>query len=168
MSVLLFPKEVTTNSGGKGGDNRGGRRRSWRRRDTSNQERQNGNTKAEKTRVSIHDRPKWTPPKISDEPLPTPDWPYCGRPIKDIVSAMADKGNNQAVHFDCILARIVEGEILEKGDVVAYIGGGRFGVVHFNNPGVIKKFTIKKILEWENKDNRAEWRIKVSDCYSIT
>ena len=73
-----------------------------------------------------------------------------------------------AAHFDCTITRIAETETLSKGDVVAYIGGGRFGVVHFNNPGELKKFTIKKILEWENKDNRSEWRMKVSEHYSIT
>ena len=168
MSFSTSLTEEITNNGGKGGDNRGTRRRSWKRRGTNNQERQNGNTKVEKPRASFFERPKWTPSKISTEPLPSPDCPYCGKPIRDIVSAMADRGTNAAVHFDCILARVAEGEILEKGDVIAYIGGGRFGVVHFNNPGEMKKFTIKKVFEWENKDNRAEWRTIVSDHFSIT
>ena len=105
---------------------------------------------------------------MSTDPLPSPDCPYCGKPIRDIASALTDRESGMAVHFDCIIALIANDEILEKGDVVAYIGGGRFGIVHFNNPGEIKKFTIKKILEWENKDNRAIWRNIVSDHYSIT
>ena len=121
----------------------------------------------EKKNLSFNDRPKWTPPKISTEPLPSPECPYCGKAIRDIASALADKITGKAVHFDCILSRIAKNETLAKGDVVAYIGSGRFGVVHFNNPGEIKKFTIKKILEWENKDFRAEWRTVVSDHYSI-
>ena len=170
MSFWTFPREVTTSNGGKGGDNRGNRRRSWNRRGSNNQEnheRQHGNAKVEKPKTPVNERPKWIPPKISAEPLPSPNCPYCGKPIHDIASALADKETGKAVHFDCIIARISEEEILDKGDVVAYIGGGRFGVVHFNNPGEIKRFSIKKVLEWENKDNRAEWRTIVSDHYSI-
>jgi hypothetical protein len=66
------------------------------------------------------------------------------------------------------MARLAQGEVLEKGDVVAYIGGGRFGVVRFNSPQESRKFTIKKIFEWENKDDRAEWRGAISDHYSVT
>jgi hypothetical protein len=88
---------------------------------------------------------------------------------------MADKDTGAPVHFDCVIARLTESEQLEKGDVVAYLGGGRFGVVHFNIlPGFQgkqadgKSFTIKKVFEWENKENRAEWRSFVSDHYSVT
>ena len=122
----------------------------------------------EKVNTSFNERPKWIPPKMSSDPLPCPDCYYCGKPIRDIASAVADKRTGMAVHFDCIITRIAKDEILENGDIVAYIGGGRFGVVHFNSPGEMKKFTIKKILEWENKDNRAEWRTIVSDHFSIT
>jgi hypothetical protein len=111
---------------------------------------------------------------MSTEPLPIPDCPWCGKPIRDLASAMADKDSGEPVHFDCVAARIAQSEILEKGDAVIYIGGGRFGVVHFggaenqsrSEDG--KSFTIKKIIEWENKDNRAEWRSTVSDHYSVT
>jgi hypothetical protein len=72
------------------------------------------------------------------------------------------------VHFDCVLARLADGEILEKGDTITYIGGGRFGVVHFAGIQDQKGFSIKKIFEWENKDNRAEWRSLVSNRYSET
>jgi hypothetical protein len=72
------------------------------------------------------------------------------------------------VHFDCVIERITGGESLEPGDAVAYIGGGRFGVVHFNNLPDTKDFKIKKILEWEDKENRAEWRKTISDHFSMT
>jgi hypothetical protein len=64
--------------------------------------------------------------------------------------------------------RIASGEVLEEGDEVAYIGGGRFGVVHFENPREASGFKIKKILEWENKEARADWRKTISDYYSMT
>jgi hypothetical protein len=122
----------------------------------------------EKNRGGLFERPRWVPPVLSADPLPVPDCPYCGKPIKDISAAVADKGTGEPVHFDCIIARIAEGETLETGDTVTYIGGGRFGVVHFDNPAESKNFTIKKILEWEDKEHRAEWRDSISDHYSVT
>jgi hypothetical protein len=73
-----------------------------------------------------------------------------------------------------VAAKIAREEVLEKGEIVTYIGGGRFGVVRFGGSGNSgrggeqKTFTIKKIIEWENKDNRAEWRSTISDHYSVT
>jgi hypothetical protein len=100
--------------------------------------------------------------------MPSPDCPCCGKQIRDIAAAITDRESGQAAHFDCVLARIAERETLEKGDVVSYIGGGHFGVVRFNSPGESRRFTIKKILEWENKDERPDWRSLVSDHYSVT
>jgi hypothetical protein len=105
---------------------------------------------------------------LSSEPLPAPDCPFCGRPVKDISAAITDKTSGQPVHFDCVIARIAQGEVLEQGDTITYIGGGRFGIVHFNKPPNTQDFKIKKILEWEDKENRAEWRKLVSDHYSVT
>jgi hypothetical protein len=105
------------------------------------------------------------------EPLPVPDCPWCGKPIRDFAAAMADKNTGLPVHFDCVAAKIAQEEKLEKGDAVTYIGGGRFGIVHFGAgiPGRGREtFTIKKIIEWENKDNRTEWRSTISDRYSVT
>jgi hypothetical protein len=172
MSFLIYPREdgITSNSG-KGGDNRN-RRRPFRRgnRDGDSKQENQGrqdNRKAS-SEISRFDRPKWTPPKISPEPLPAPDCPWCGKPIKDIASAIADKNSGEPIHFDCIIARLSEGEVLDKGDVISYIGGGRFGIIHYVNPQDSRNFTIKKIVEWENKENRAEWRSTVSDHYSVT
>jgi hypothetical protein len=140
-------------------------------------------------------RLRWNPPKLNTGPLPEPDCYYCGKPIRDIGEAVQDKVSCQPVHFDCALARLAESEVLESGDVIAYIGGGRFGIVHFNErftenraangagsrgrtaptepgwaasdaPGRI--FTIKKTFEWENRENRPDWRTVVADHYSIT
>jgi hypothetical protein len=89
-------------------------------------------------------------------------------------SAIADKDTGVPVHFDCVTARITFGEKLEKGETVAYIGGGRFGVISFVNSGVSQNktehgdFTIKRIIEWESKDKRAEWRSVICDHFSVT
>jgi hypothetical protein len=96
-------------------------------------------------------------------------------------TAIADRDSGEPVHFECAAARIAEGETLEKGDAVTYLGGGRFGVVHF--PGMIrdalrggrrggdeydtKNFRIKKIVEWENKEDRSPWRKNIGDHFSV-
>lgn len=160
---------------GKGGNNR---RRSNKRRDRDSNNWQEtypkpGNRLSEKIRFdkdtgTLVERPKWVPVQPSAEPIPTHDCPYCGKPIKDIALALTDKGTGSPVHFDCVMARLAESEALEQGDAVTYIGGGRFGVVHFPNPQDTKHFQIKKILEWEHKENRADWRKTVADHYSVT
>jgi hypothetical protein len=147
-------------------------------------------------RVSFVERPKWIPPKINTEPLPVSECLWCGKPIRDISSAIADKDTGGPVHFDCVAARIAFGEKLERGDSIVYIGAGRFGIVNFgsseapsrylpegstrdpgksenssaiqDHPPANRGFTIKKIIEWENKDKRAEWCSIICDHYSVT
>jgi len=114
---------------------------------------------------------------MNTEPLPVPDCSWCGEPIRDITLAIADRDTGAPVHFECVAARIATGEFLENGDTVTYIGGGRFAVACFGTvspdaPGASRAagrdFKIKKIIEWENKDKRAEWRSLISDHYSVT
>jgi len=57
---------------------------------------------------------------------------------------------------------------LEANDAVCYIGGGRFGVIHYNNPPDIKDFIIKRIIDWEAKDNSNDWRMPISEYFSVT
>jgi hypothetical protein len=93
----------------------------------------------------------------------------CGQRINDSSEAFRDRNSGEPVHFACVLADLSEQEKPESGDVVSYIGGGRFGVVHFSDgKSDPKKFTIKKIIEWEDKDKRAEWRGVIADHYSVT
>ncbi|MDR2803571.1 MAG: hypothetical protein LBB22_04705 [Treponema sp.] len=123
----------------------------------------------EKGNKNFSSRPKWTSPKLRTEPIPTPICSYCKEPIKDLASAFSCKDNDEgAVHFDCALKRIAEMEPLEKGDSVTYIGGGRFGIVTFENPRVPGSFKIKKIIEWEQKEKRAPWRGHIADHFSLT
>jgi hypothetical protein len=160
------------NGSGRGGNNRRGFRRG-KDKDKENwakdgKKKRGDNPRFDKSRGILVDRPKWKAPVLSDEPIPVPICPYCGKPIKDLSVALSDKASGEAVHFDCVLVRLRENETLERGDAVTYIGGGRFGVVHFDNPNDTRGFTIKKIFEWEDKENRAEWRKALADHFSIT
>ncbi|MDR0452109.1 MAG: hypothetical protein LBH15_03620 [Treponema sp.] len=114
------------------------------------------------------DRPKWTPVKLPAAPLAVHDCPVCGKPIKDISSALTDRASGSPAHFDCILGKVADNEIRERGDVISYLGGGRFGIVHYANPHDVKGFKIKKIIEWEDKENRADWRKTIADRFSVT
>jgi hypothetical protein len=116
----------------------------------------------------LYERLRWTPPKPPAEPLPAADCAWCGKPIKDMSAAISDLETGHAVHFDCVIARIGASEVLEPGDAISYIGGGRFGIIHFKNPPDTKDFKIKKIFEWEKQDNRSEWRQTFSDHFSVT
>jgi hypothetical protein len=179
---------------GRGGNNHGNRRRrssggsfsknreresaqSSRQEAAGSQDRRNNRKgellpisegRLEKNRGCMYERPRWSPPVLSAEPIPVPACPWCGKPITDLSAAIADKNSGEPVHFDCVIARIGEGEHLENGDAISYIGGGRFGIIHFNNPPDTRDFNIKKIFEWENKENRSEWRQSLSDHFSVT
>lgn len=170
---------------GKGGDNRGNRRKPFKHRDKmNNQSRVNdtsknrgkrmvdfspvGEGKTEKKRGALYERPQWIPPSPPSAPLPTASCAWCDKPIKDISTAISEPDTGKPVHFDCIINRIIERENLENGDTVSYIGGGRFGIVHFNNPPDTRDFRIKKIFEWENREVRSEWRVTISDYFSVT
>jgi len=160
---------------GKGGNNRRSRHRYSGRKDEPakhDKKRNNENLlsseKSEKNQ-SMHERPQWTAPVLpANYQSITPECPWCGKQIKDVNCAIADKETGRPVHFDCVLARVTDMVSLETNDAVCYIGGGRFGVIHYNNPPDIKDFVIKRIIEWEVKDNSTDWRMPISEYFSIT
>ncbi|MCR4735210.1 MAG: hypothetical protein K5829_09425 [Treponema sp.] len=92
--------------------------------------------------------------------------PKCGQVINDVASALADKSTGQPIHFECALSEVEKNEKLEQNERIAYIGKGRFGVLYYENPSDQRHFTIKRIIEWEDKDQKSEWREEVSDLYS--
>jgi hypothetical protein len=150
--------------------NNGRGRRSFRNRDNPDtwQRKGGGKPHYDKNRGIIVERPRWTAPRLSQEPLPEPVCPVCGKPIKDLAAALTDKSSGVPVHFDCILSALGEREALEEGDQLAYIGGGRFGIIHYSDPRDRRIFQIKKILQWEEQNTRSDWRKQVTDRYSTT
>jgi hypothetical protein len=165
------------NGSGREGNNR---RRSFRHRDRDDNwsrdrddrgrdgKKRDNQLRYDKQKGIVLDRPKWSPPKVSHDPLPQLVCTICGKPIKDIALAIAEKTGKNSVHFDCVIAQLTKNEKMERGDVVTYIGGGRFGVVHFENPHDHRKFEIKKIFEYEEKETRAEWRNILAERFSTT
>ena len=167
------------NGSGKAGNGRGNNRRrpfKHHNNDKKNnnpkndyQKREASNNRGEKP--NSRERPKWTPPKINTVPLPVPNCSWCNKPIREISQAINDNNTGLPVHFDCVTAKISENERLDKGDSVTYIGGGRFGIVNFSNPGNPKNsnsFKIKKIIEWENNEKKAAWRDEIHEHFLVT
>ena len=92
--------------------------------------------------------------------------PKCGQPITDISSAITDKESGKPAHFDCILNQLRQTEQVGENEKIAYIGQGRFAVIYYENPRDQRHFTIKKIIEWEERDKKPEWRSELSGLYS--
>ncbi|MCL2209883.1 MAG: hypothetical protein FWC19_07160 [Treponema sp.] len=161
-------------SSGKGGSNRKNKHRFQGRKDDAQKYEKPLNEslfpelRQDKNRIALHERPRWTAPILPSNPVTTPDCPWCGKQITDITTAITDKETGLPVHFDCVLERIAGMENLETNDSVCYIGGGRFGIIHYNNPPDTRDFIIKKIYEWEVKDANIEWRKPFSEYFSIT
>lgn len=92
--------------------------------------------------------------------------PKCGKKIEDVAGAIHDKTAGAPVHFDCVMAELNQTEKLEQNEKICYIGQGRFGILYFENPRDQRKFTIKKIIEVEDRDSKPEWRDEYAGLYS--
>ena len=90
----------------------------------------------------------------------------CGQPITELASSLCDKKTGAPIHFDCALKEVEAGETLGEKEKIAYIGQGRFGVLYYENPRDQRKFVIKKIIEWEDREKTSEWRDELSGLYS--
>jgi hypothetical protein len=154
---------------GRNGNNRKHRHRfSGRKDDTAKLEKKQNETILPEAKIHTQERPRWTAPVPSSNPASTPDCPWCGKQITDITAAITDKDSGLPVHFDCVIERITSMETLEPNDSICYIGGGRFGILHYNNPPDTRDFVIKKILEWELKETNTKWRRPFSEYFSVT
>ena len=91
----------------------------------------------------------------------------CGEAINDVANAFPNKGSGNPVHFDCVLGKITESEKLSPSERIAYIGQGKFAVLYFANPHDQKHFSIRRTIEWEERDSeRGEWRDEMAGLYS--
>jgi hypothetical protein len=92
--------------------------------------------------------------------------PICGKVIEDMSSAIADKATGKPAHFDCILEQLGKAETLGENDRIAYIGQGRFAVLHYDNPRDQKSFKIIKTIDWESREQKLDWRDEMSGLFS--
>ena len=89
----------------------------------------------------------------------------CGKTINDMSSAIQDKSGSP-IHFECAMEMVSANERLDNGDKIAYIGQGRFAVLNYPNIRDVRHFSIKKIIEWEDREKTSEWRDELSGLYS--
>ncbi|GMO40237.1 MAG: hypothetical protein Ta2B_20110 [Termitinemataceae bacterium] len=113
-------------------------------------------------------RLKWKSPVLSATPIPKPICPSCKKPITDLAMSFTDRVTGEPIHFDCVVERIKNAEPVAEGESVTYLGGGRFGIIKFGVPSLMRSFKVKKVIEWENKDERALWRADIADHFSLT
>lgn len=94
--------------------------------------------------------------------------PRCGEPIKDITGAIADKNTGEPIHFDCVLNHLEETESHAENEKIVYVGHGNFAVIFYENPLDTKKFKIVRLIEWEDRNIRPEWRAGILDYYDLS
>lgn len=91
----------------------------------------------------------------------------CGETIDDLANAISNKGSDNPVHFDCVISKLNESEKPGMNEKIAYIGQGKFALLHFANPHDQKHFTIRKTIEWEARDaERGSWRNEMAGLFS--
>ncbi|WP_053228131.1 hypothetical protein [Spirochaeta cellobiosiphila] len=89
----------------------------------------------------------------------------CGKPIKEIISAIAYGPNGEATHFDCVLKRLREEKDIKEDQKVQYIGNGMFAITERkkSTPENPLEFNILEKIVVENKEIKPEWRIDIRD-----
>lgn len=90
-----------------------------------------------------------------------PDCPICGRPVRYMMTAIAQGGQGAPTHFDCVLRLIGENEELQPREKVCYLGNGTFGIIRFKQGGQ-SRFTIRKRIQYEEKDKVFDWRKRIA------
>ena len=103
--------------------------------------------------------------RVPAEPRPErvlPDCGICGKPIRDIFSSIFHRDKEAPVHFDCVMQEIAAAESLQEGERLAYLGSGVFAVIR-QSPGQGNAgFTIRKRIQYEDKEKAAAWRRTLS------
>lgn len=90
---------------------------------------------------------------------PPDDW----HPVTDLeenfslYSAVSNPGNNDPTSIPDIIAELSKKESLESGESICYIGSGNFAVVRLGDEEQ-SGFELKRIIKYEDKHTRAEWR----------
>jgi hypothetical protein len=88
---------------------------------------------------------------------PPPTCPICEKPVADILSALTERQSGEPAHFECVQSRIAEGEALGPQERVVYLGAGAFAVAE-TDPKNPQRIMIKRKVQYEERDKRAEWR----------
>lgn len=149
-------------------DNRRPRKRIWHKNKQKNENSRGDRHHEKKQRTSLKAQQQAyeNQQAIQEFKQNKPICACCGEPIADMISALADRQTGEPVHFDCVLHKLRETESLKIGESISYIGQGRFAVVVFENSHDLRRFTIKRVIEWETRDKKYAWRSEIAGLYS--
>jgi hypothetical protein len=84
--------------------------------------------------------------------------PICGKPVRDVVAALAYGQERTPAHFDCVLESLRGGKELRPDEQLCYLGGGNFGVVRFARTEGSGPFSIRDRIQYEAAQERPQWR----------
>lgn len=124
-----------------------GRRRFPARRE---RERRGGDNRADRQQPEKAREP--STPRIC------PDCPVCGKPVRELPSALTHRPTGSPAHFECILKELRDANELAPQEKLCYLGGGAFGILQFRQAGGTTRFTIRKRIPYEEKDTPQEWK----------
>jgi NAD-dependent SIR2 family protein deacetylase len=130
-------------------------------RDSRREGRQNQPREAQKNT----NQPNFDPKPAPQPTRPAPDCPICGKPVTDLFSAIAYKENSEPAHFECIVKWLSDAEKLAEDEKLVYLGGGVFGVVPANFVQG-QKLAVKRMIQYENKEKKPDWRKELSSRYA--
>ena len=88
-----------------------------------------------------------------------PECPICNQSVKFLLTAISFGEENKPAHFDCVLKMLAEKESLGPREKISYIGNGNFAVVSGKSGKVLN---IRKIIEFEGRESKGEWRKRLS------
>jgi hypothetical protein len=78
--------------------------------------------------------------------------------VRELPSALTHRPTGQPAHFECILKELRDAQELSPQERLCYLGGGAFGILEFRQAGGATKFTIRKRIQYEEKDGPQEWK----------
>lgn len=99
--------------------------------------------------------------RIENNYIPT-ECPVCGKLVRDVATAIANKVTKEPTHFECVVQEIALEEELKENQRICYLGQGNFGIVTVKDKSG-NNFTIEKKIPYESHDEPIEWRKKVSE-----
>lgn len=77
-----------------------------------------------------------------------------------LYAAVSDPENNNPIDISEVIEKLSKTESLEEGESICYIGCGNFAVVRLG-PDNEDGFELKRMIEYENRNERVEWRTEL-------
>jgi hypothetical protein len=91
-------------------------------------------------------------------PMVFPDCPVCGKPVRELASALTHRVSRVPAHFDCVVRELRDTNEMTPQEKLCYLGGGTFGILEFRPPGGPSRFVIKRRIQYEEKEAPQDWK----------